>query len=218
VSADLVDYYARRAREYEAVYSKPERQADLERIREWLRAELRGHAVLEIACGTGYWTQWLAPVAGEILGTDACEPALDVARRKSYPVGRVRFAVADAYDLSALPGRFTAAFAGFFFSHVPRSRAGAFLDGLHLRMGPGARVVLLDNRYVEGSSTPISRTDEEGNTYQRRRLNDRTEHEVLKNFPATGDLRALLEPRVSSLGVVEFDHYWGAAYTTVPIR
>ena len=39
---------------------------------------------------------------------------------------------------------------------------------------------MIDNRYVEGSSTPIIRRDRFGNTYQERVLRDGTRHEVLR--------------------------------------
>jgi demethylmenaquinone methyltransferase/2-methoxy-6-polyprenyl-1,4-benzoquinol methylase len=170
--------------------------------------------VLEVACGTGYWTAWVAPVAESVVATDAGAEVLDVARQKSYPPERVRFAIADAYELGAVSGEFSAAFAGFFWSHVPRARIPAFLGSLHGRLGPAGRVVLLDNRHVTGSSTPIARRDEAGNTYQQRRLADGTEHEVLKNFPNPADLKAALSAYASGLRIVEFEYYWGASYET----
>ena len=41
-SAELIGYYSRRAREYEAIYEKPERQADLAALRERVRALVHG--------------------------------------------------------------------------------------------------------------------------------------------------------------------------------
>jgi demethylmenaquinone methyltransferase/2-methoxy-6-polyprenyl-1,4-benzoquinol methylase len=81
------------------------------------------------------------------------------------PSGKVQFLVADAYNLPSHLGTFGAAFAGFWFSHVPRPKRRAFLRGLHALLMPGAKVVLLDNRYVDGSSSPIAETDAEENTY-----------------------------------------------------
>lgn len=214
MNTDLVRYYAQRAREYEEIYAKPERQADLDRVRGWLRGELSGHRVLEVGCGTGYWTEWLAPVVEAIVATDAGAEVLDVARQKSYPAKRVRFAIADAYELGAVAGEFSAAFAGFFWSHVPLARISEFLLGLHGRLGAEARVVLLDNRYVTCSSTPIARRDDEGNTYQKRRLADGSEHEVLKNFPSPDEVRGAVGADASGLRIVEFDYYWGASYET----
>ena len=209
---ELLAYYARRAREYERVYEKPERQADLVRVRDWLRAMLAGHRILEIACGTGYWTAELAPVASGIVATDASPEVLTLARQKRYPPNRVRFEIADAFALADVSGDFTAGLAAFWWSHVPRERQTAFLAGFHARLGAGATVILVDNRYVPGSSTPISRRDEVGNTYQQRSLADGTTHEVLKNFPTRAELEASFAPSGHALSIVEFAYYWGACY------
>jgi len=50
----MQDYYAARATEYDKVYAKHERQADLRQIEQWLPSVLAGRSVLEVACGTGY--------------------------------------------------------------------------------------------------------------------------------------------------------------------
>ena len=155
-SPDLIDYYRRRAQEYERIYEKPERQTDLGALGEWVQRELAGHDVLEIACGTGYWTHVCAPVARSVLALDLAEETLEIARAKEYPFGKVRFGTADAYHLEEVPGSFTAGLACFWWSHVPRERIPEFLEGWHRRLGPGAHVLLLDNRFVEGSSTPVS--------------------------------------------------------------
>jgi len=52
--AGLVDYYAKRAREYERIYDKPERQGDLDALKNLCHHTFTGHRVLEIACGTGF--------------------------------------------------------------------------------------------------------------------------------------------------------------------
>lgn len=105
-------YHAERAAEYEAVYARPERQADLAALRARLQELLAGQDVLEIACGTGYWTQAIAATARSMLATDITEPMLTIARHKPDPASRVCFAEADAFRLDDLPGPFTAAFAG----------------------------------------------------------------------------------------------------------
>lgn len=207
----LVDYYARRAAEYEEIYHKPERQADLAALKAHVRQVLAGSDVLEVACGTGYWTEVLAPVCASILATDAAEEVLAVARSKAYPPGRVRFARADAYDPD-VPGGFTAGFAGFWWSHVPRQRLPAFLDAFHRRLAPGACVCFIDNRYVEGSSTPLAGADAEGNTYQERRLRDGSVHRVLKNFPTAAELEAAVAGRAAGVEVTAFAYYWCLRY------
>ncbi len=209
---DLQDYYARRAAEYEAIYQRPERQADLSQLREWVGERLRGERILEIACGTGYWTAVLAPVAEFVLATDTSTEVLEIARGKTYPPGRVHFALADAYALEQVPGEFSAALAAFWWSHVPRQALSRFLLGLRQRLRAGARIALLDNRYVEGSSTPITERDAQGNTYQLRLLRDGTRHRVLKNFPSTQELQAALGEHACGLEIRELDYYWFATY------
>ena len=181
-------YYAARAREYERMYAKPERQADLRRLETLIPAHFAGRSVLEIACGTGYWTQHIARTARSILATDLAQETLDVASSKDLPENKVRFAIADAFDLPADQGPFEGAYAGFWWSHMRDAECRAFLALLRRCLVPGAVVVLMDNLFVPGSSTPISRTDREGNTWQTRKLDDGSTHEVLKNFPTEGRL------------------------------
>lgn len=184
---DLRHYYARRTLEYEAIYTKPERQADLEDIRQRVSQHCVGRRVLEIACGTGYWTRDAARVARELTATDAVQEVLDHARLRQRWPASVHFGEADAYSLrmsAVITERrpFEAAFAGFWLSHVPRRRVPAFLSSLNALLLPGSPVLLFDNRYVERSSTPVAFRDPTGDTYQRRTLADGSEYVVLKNF------------------------------------
>lgn len=205
-------YYAARAREYERVYGKPERQAELARLREEIPAFFADLAVLEVACGTGYWTQYIAQAARSVCATDLADETLAVAREKALAPDRVAFHVADAMHLPASLGTFEAAFCGFWWSHVPRASVAAFLDSLHARLMPGSRVMLLDNLYVEGSSTPVSRRSASGDTWQMRHLADGSTHEVLKNFPAESELRAHLGARATDLQYSASRHYWVLTY------
>jgi ubiquinone/menaquinone biosynthesis C-methylase UbiE len=205
-------YYARRAAEYEKIYDKPERQADLARLRAEIPAMFTGERVLEIACGTGYWTPLIAAQAESVMAVDAAKETLEIARRKAYPKAHVSFEQGDAYALPAWPHKFTAGFAGFWWSHIPLGRMDAFLKGLAARLEPGARVVFLDNRYVEGSSTPVSRRDQQGNSFQRRVLADGSSHEVLKNFPTAQDMSSRLAAFGTDVRFTEYQYYWVASY------
>lgn len=208
----MESYYARRAAEYEKIYDKPERQADLARLRNDIPALFKGERVLEIACGTGYWTPLIARQAKSVLAVDYNEETLAIARTKTYPKGNVRFQRADAYALPDWPEKFSACYAGFWWSHVPLARLDSFLNGLQTRLEPGARVAFMDNRYVEGSSTAISRKDAQGNTYQRRRLDGGSSHEVLKNFPTEQEMRLRLQRSGTDIGFSEYEYYWVATY------
>lgn len=211
-SAELVDYYRRRAGEYEAIYAKPERQPDLALLRLHIPARLAQRRVLEVACGTGYWTALVARTAASIVAVDAAEEPMNIARSKDYATCNVRFEPGDAYALDERLGSFDGALAAFWWSHVPHGRVEHFLRSFHARLESGARVVLVDNRYVEGSSTPIAGRDGEGNTYQLRRLADGSENRVLKNFPSESALRAALEPRARHFAYRALEYYWLLEY------
>jgi demethylmenaquinone methyltransferase/2-methoxy-6-polyprenyl-1,4-benzoquinol methylase len=168
---------------------------------------LAGRRVLEIACGTGYWTQFIARKAASMLAVDASSETLELAAAKSLPPG-VELRVADAYQLPEALGLFDGAFAGFWWSHVLIRDQARFLSALDRRLLPGARVVLLDNLYVEGSNTPVSHRDEDGNTYQRRRLADGSEHVVLKNFPTEQELRRCAGAYGGDMRFQRLEYYW----------
>ena len=210
----ITDYYQARAREYEAIYDKPERQADLAALRAWLLAETTGCRVLEVACGTGWWTAVAAPSAASILGTDYNDGPLSIARAKGLGP-HVTFARADAYALAPDLGAFDCGMAHFWWSHVPKSRQQAFLGHLASRLQPGARLLMIDNTYVPGSSTPISRTDTDGNSWQQRMLASGARHEVLKNFPTPGELQAVFARVSGRVEVRQLTYYWALTATLV---
>jgi demethylmenaquinone methyltransferase/2-methoxy-6-polyprenyl-1,4-benzoquinol methylase len=209
----IVEYYAARAPEYDLVYAKPERQKDLRAIERWLPSRFTGLDVLEVACGTGYWTQFLAAEGRRIVAIDAAEETLAVARGR-IGAPHVAFVVDDAYTLAECGGGFGASFAGFWLSHVPRDRQVAFLHNLHGRLDADATVVFLDNRYVPGSSSAIARRDADGNTYQTRRLRDGSTRDILKNFPTADELHALADAVGVRGRLTEWEHYWAFEYRT----
>ena len=214
--ADVVEgmreYYARRAEYYERVYFKPERQTDLRAMEAWLPGVFKGCRVLEVACGTGWWTVHGARDAAHWLATDVNPETMALARAKTMPPS-VQFATVDAYTLAELGQQtFDAAFTGCWWSHVPLERLPGWLALLHSRLEPGAQVVMLDNSFVQTSSTPLTRRDADGNTYQNRTLDDGSVHEVLKNFPKADDAFAMLGPRARNPRWIDYEHYWILAY------
>ncbi len=206
-------YYRKRAVEYEQVYEKPERQHELEWLRRRIPELLRGRRVLEIACGTGYWTQFIAREAAMVHACDINDAVLEIARDKPIPRGRVHFFKADAVSLEGVPAGCDAAFAGFWWSHVRKSDLAKFVRNLAGRLEPRSLVLILDNHYVEGSSTGISRRDAEGNTYQLRRLASGEEHEVLKNFPAPEELADAVRPVAHEAHFESLTYYWLLSFT-----
>lgn len=207
-ACSLAAYYAERAAEYDEVYRKPERQADLARLRKLLPPLAAGRRILEIAAGTGYWTQVLAATASAITATDINAETIAIAAQRDCGPAEVILRTADAYKLDAVPGDFDLVFCGFWWSHIPRADIPRFLAGLRRRTAPGTTLVLLDNRYVPGSNHPVTRTGPEGDTYQQRGLADGRQYEVLKNFPDRAQLAADLGPAATGLDWTGLTYYW----------
>ena len=65
----MLDYYEQRQPEYEAIYARPERQQDLAWLEREIVQRVSGRRVLEIACGTGYWTRRIAPAVLSVVAT-----------------------------------------------------------------------------------------------------------------------------------------------------
>ncbi len=206
-------YYRERAQEYDLVYAKPERQLDLQNMRSWLPVRMQERQVLEIATGTGYWTDVYGDEATSVVATDVNEETLEVARaRRKWPPS-TSFVVADAFDLESVMGEFDAAFVGFFWSHVSLGDLDRVLNGIRSRLGPGGLGVFIDNRYVDGSNHLVTRTDVEGNTYQARALADGTQWEVRKNFPTSADVCSKLNRLATRIEIHEWTYYWAATCT-----
>ncbi|AVR96041.1 class I SAM-dependent methyltransferase [Pseudoduganella armeniaca] len=205
MNQELLNYYAASATELESVYEQPERQADLAAMKGRVAELLRGHKVLELACGKGYWTRVIAATAASVQATDINEDLLAEARRDAP--ANVLYVQADAFDLPASAGRYTAVFAGLWWSHVPRENQERYLAHLRAQLGKDVLLVLLDDCYVDGTSTVIARTDVEGNTFQLRPVGGER-FEVLKNYPTDSYLRKKLANAVREIRIERLTHFW----------
>ena len=202
----MLDYYEQRQPEYEAIYAKPERQQDLRWLEDQLLLLTADKSVLEIACGTGYWTKKIAATAREVTATDASE-ALVNTTQLNCKHSNVTTKVMDAFSISA-GENYNCVLGGFFISHVLIEQQQQFMTGIAHAMRGNTKLVFFDNRYVEGSSTPVARTDNQGNQYQTRKLSDGSKHEVLKNFLTASQLKQLLEICCRNVCIQESKYFW----------
>ena len=211
MNQDIIAYYNDRADEYDKVYQNPLEQGDLSNATVLFQTLFSQKTVLEIACGTGYWTERIAAVAANVDATDVNERMLAIARQR--PMGdNVTFAVADMYDL-ALNKKYDAVFGGFIWSHILRQDLDGLLDRWKDCLQPDGTIVFIDSSYVEGTNhdpKKITKTDEYGNTWQTRTLDNGTAHLVLKNFPTKNFLAQKLSRIAKDVDFVELTHYWVA--------
>jgi demethylmenaquinone methyltransferase/2-methoxy-6-polyprenyl-1,4-benzoquinol methylase len=137
---------------------------------------------------------------------------LEIAQSKPLDPSKVTFAVGDAFQLPPTARHSDAAFAMFWWSHIPKAALSQFLRGLHATLLPGATVVFVDNTFVSGESTPITRTDGEGNTYQTRCLDNGQTFEVLKNYPTEDEFREVLHGWATQIELKRLRYYWWLSY------
>jgi ubiquinone/menaquinone biosynthesis C-methylase UbiE len=202
------EYYAKMAEHYDAVYDKDERLDDLDEMCDHVAEALEGHIVLEIACGTGFWTEIAAESALSIVATDINENLLELAKTRGLAEDQVSYRVADAYNLPDDLGEFTAILVGFFWSHVARADQEKLLAHWRARFGKDILVVLVDDTYAEGSSPTVARTDLEGNTFQIMTAPDGQRYEVPKNYPSDSGLRKKLASSVREIKIERLEYYW----------
>jgi len=88
-----------------------------------------------------------------------------------------------------------------------------FVATLATRLEPGSVVAILDNSWAHGSSTPISRKDAEGNTYQVRTLANGDAFEVLKNYPTTEELADAVRGVAREAHLEALQYYWLLVFT-----
>jgi SAM-dependent methyltransferase len=207
VKSSLRGYYRTRAREYDLFYRLPGHTSDLARLADWLMLHVGGQSVLEVAAGTGYWTDVAARVAQSVTATDCNVATLAIAAKRCAG-RRVAFLAADAYDLPRFDSPFDVGMASLWFSHVPRQARKQFLLHFASRLRSNSHLLMMDQNYVPGFSHNASRWDQHGNRYEIRSLRSGRKFEILKNYPTVRELRHSLEAVSGDLRVLRLRYFW----------
>jgi len=212
----MENYYSRRAPEYENIYLRDDHswQSELAEFKKMLKESLRGRSVLEIACGTGYWTQIAAEVAHSIVAIDSSPEVLRIASSKDLSSRKIVFSLGNAYHLDSISGEFDAALANFWFSHVPKKHLNNFLGGLCERLPREAIILMADNVYVPGIGGQLVQHDGMTDTFKLRSLPDGSSYEVLKNYYSADELRLILDCYGSNLQIETGKRLWWARFYT----
>ena len=176
VLASQADYYRRRVGEYD-VTAYGDVVAARSRIARLVAEMQPSGTVLEIACGTGLWTDALAGLADTVTAIDLAPEAVAVARDR-VTSNNVRFEVGDIFSWETST-RFDVIFFSAWLSHVPMSRFEQFWQLLRTLLDPGGRVLFIDEHIdVRDKETYLPGGDE----IVERKLRDGTKYHVVKNF------------------------------------
>lgn len=209
------EYYNRRASEYEQIYYRdnPPRRKEIDDEALRLKAIVRGKSLLDIACGTGYWTQIMSQTAREIIASDLSEEMIKMARLKEYncPVSFLQA------DLNALPfddQKFDLISLGFWFSHHPRQKYGQLFDSLIPKLDENGQIWMIDNNPpAEGPKMESCGVDEFGNNYKRRYLDNGEEFVIVKNYFERDELLDIFSKSFEINSIVYQKYYWSVVLT-----
>jgi SAM-dependent methyltransferase len=203
---DQISYYDHRAAEYdETMWSETDPDDEVVELRQAVERFRPTGNVLEFACGTGEWTNRIAPYADRVLALDAAPEMIARARAKvTHP--HVKFEVADLFDWEP-PESYDVVFCSFWLSHVPSSHFEEFWNLVHRALAEGGRIFFMD----EG---PHHDYEEKylAEEVVERTLLDGTVHRAVKKYWVPVELEKRLQGlgwdvRVTAVGQGRF--YWG---------
>ena len=191
--SDLIEYYRQRASEYEQIYYRdvPQRQEELASERLRLVGLVDDLEVLDLACGTGHWLEGMATTARQIVASDINLAMLGEARSKSIP-GPIEFVQADLYQAPFAANSFDLVSLGFWFSHHPRQAYDTLFEAIRRPLRPGGKIWMIDNNpTAEGISREPVGSDEHGNNFTRRYLDNGEAYVIMKNYFSESELHGL---------------------------
>ncbi|HET8908399.1 MAG TPA: methyltransferase domain-containing protein [Ktedonobacterales bacterium] len=196
---EQIAYYRQRASEYDEWFLRQGRYdrgpelnsrwfAEVEQVAQALDAFAPSGDVLELASGTGLWTQRLARAARSVTAVDS-SPEVHAISRERLGAGSagVRYVVADLFQWQ--PDRqYDTIFFSFWLSHVPPERLAAFWSLVRSALAPDGRVFLLDGLYDETSTANDHQLEGPDAHAVTRRLNDGEVYRIVKVFYRPDDL------------------------------
>jgi len=194
---EMRTYYRERAREYDEWYYRQGRYSQgAEMDARWFAEtneaftaldtlQLTGD-VLELAPGTGIWTERLVRTATTVTAVDASPEMIEINRAKVNSE-RVTYLQADLF--SWRPERtYDAVLFGFWISHIPLERLDDFLRSVAAMLRPGGKVFFMDGRRTAGGSFAHSQPLAQDSQLTIRTLNDGRTFEIVKNYYDPSDL------------------------------
>ena len=191
---EQVEYYRQRAPEYDDWFHQRGRYDEGEgRRREWraenthadavLRALGPVDAALELAAGTGLWSERLLRQARRLTLVDASPEALELALRRLRHDPRVSVEVADLFAYRPARRHDLVAFT-FWLSHVPPARLPGFFALLRRSLRPNGVLFAIDQRAARGKQTAA-------NHLQERSLDDGRSFRIVKIYYGQRELESL---------------------------
>lgn len=191
ILTEMVDYYRARAPEYDEWWRRqgrydrgPEHNAlwfaEIEQVLADFDALQMTGDVLELAPGTGNWTQRLLATADTITAVDA-SPEMIAINQARVQSDRVAYLLTDLFTWQ--PDRqYDAICFGFWLSHVPLERMDAFWRMVAQSLRPGGKVFFVDNLRESTTTSVDQHLPPVGSQIMTRKLNDGRTFQIVKNY------------------------------------
>ena len=188
---EMVEYYRARAPEYDEWWQRQGRYdrgpaanarwfAEIQEVLTDFDACGFTGAILELAPGTGNWTQQLLRTADTITAVDASPEMIDLNRARVQSK-RVTYILADLFTWQ--PDRqYDAIFFGFWLSHVPTERLAGFWRTVALALRPGGKLFFLDNLREATTTSVDQHLPAADSQLMTRKLNDGRTFQIVKNY------------------------------------
>jgi len=195
-----IEYYQARAEEYDEWWYRKgryDRGEDVnqqwfiegQQVRDTLHQISSVNHILELAPGTGIWTEELIKLGNRITAVDASAEMIAINKAKVQSE-KVTYIQADLFEWETTE-QFDMVFFSFWLSHVPPERLDTFLQKVSKMMKPNAHFFMLDSRRVHESTAVNHQIPDEGTTLERR-LNDGRKFEIVKIFYESTALQTAL--------------------------
>ncbi len=189
---EQIDYYKKRAYEYDQWFMRTGRYDkgtnlnkrwfdEIKELKEILHKFKPNGEILELACGTGWWTTELARYANSITAIDSSHEVL--------AINKIKLANSDCaitYQQQNLfnwkpQKKFDVVFFSFWLSHIPPLYFENFLTKVSNSLKPNGRLFIIDS-LLEQTATAHDQSFDNNKHINKRKLNNGKEFEIVKIF------------------------------------
>ncbi|MDX1521565.1 MAG: class I SAM-dependent methyltransferase [Anaerolineae bacterium] len=217
-----IDYYRARAGEYDEWFLRQGRYdhgqahnqqwfAEVAKIERLLVEFGPGGHMLELACGTGLWTQRLESFATTLTAVDS-SPEMIALNRARVASDKILYVQASIFDWQ--PDRqFDVVFFSFWLSHVPPEKFEAFWKFVAGCLAPAGRVFFVDSLYNPASTARNHSLRTPQDTAVTRRLNDGRTFEIVKVFYDPPQLTRHLQALGWAVEVTQTENFFLAGWS-----
>ena len=194
---EQISYYRARASEYDQWFYRQGRFdhgaefnkkwfTDVAAVANALDAFAPRGDILELACGTGLWTERLLPRATTLTALDAAPEVLAL-HKERVKDERVCYIERDIFSWTP-DRRYDVVCFSFWLSHVPPERFAPFWDLVRRCLAPKGRAFFVDSLYEPTTTATNHALTGRESTVQDRKLNDGSQFRIVKVYYEPNEL------------------------------